>query len=228
MVTKAKIKKTRKTIKTVLSQPEADFATPIIEPMVPQPNLQKHKWSLIAGGIILLLALLLWKNKSWMVVAVVNNQPIFRWELNSVLLGRFGKQTLEGMISEKLVGEAGQKAKIEVSQAEIQVKENQILKSFGGQVKLDDILKFQGMSRVEFDRQIYLQLLVQKILEKDIEITDKEIDDFLTTNQATLTATEPGELRQEARQALLEQKVSAKAQEWFTQLRDQAKIVKFL
>ena len=35
-----------------------------------------------------------------LVAAVVDGRPVWSWELNSVMADRYGKQTLEGMISE--------------------------------------------------------------------------------------------------------------------------------
>lgn len=174
------------------------------------------------------LTVLLFTNKGLIVAAIVNGRPIFRWSLNRVLVSRFGQQTLEGMISEQLIMDAARDANIRVTQEEIDQKEIEIVGSLGSGVSLDELLKYQGMSKSDFDGQIRLQMTVQKLLGKDITITDGDIDNFIATNQATLRATEPAALKDEARAAILEQKVGEKIQPWFLELKQKAQILRFL
>lgn len=225
-----KKKTTRRSLKKEILAPDAttDLPPSLMDnsEIKSAPNsYERLPWTL--GLVALALVVLFLTHKSWLVVAMVNNQPIFSWDFNSAMANRFGKQTLEGMISESLINEEAKKAEVSVTQAEVDAKEAQLLKSFGADVKLDDILKYQGMTREDFDKQMRIQLLVQKIMEKDIKLSDKDVDDFIASNGATLTATEPAQLREEAKQALLDQKVSSGAQAWFTAIRAKAKIVRF-
>lgn len=180
--------------------------------------------------IVALLALsaLLVTNKQLLVVSVVNNKPIWSWQLNKTMMDRFGKQTLEGMISEQLISDEAKKLGVTVTAEDLALKQNEILKTLGENVSVDELLKYQGITRADFDNQIKLQLLVQKILGKDIAITDTEVDAYLTQNRATLVATEPAELRKEAKQAMLDAKVGEKLQEWFAELKKNAKILRFI
>lgn len=180
--------------------------------------------------IVLVLALgaLLLTNKSLLVSAVVNGKPIWSWHLNKTMTSRFGKQTLEGMISESLIADEARKSGVIVSQADIDTKQLDVLKSLGGNVKLDDLLKYQGMTKSDFDNQIRLQLTVQKILGKDMVISDTDIDNFIASNAAQLVATEEAMMRTEARQAIMDQTIGEKLQPWFLELKQKAKILRFL
>lgn len=180
--------------------------------------------------IVALLALsaLLITNKQLLVVSVVNNKPIWSWQLNKTMMDRFGKQTLEGMISEELISEEAKKQGVVVTPQDLALKQAEILKTLGQNISVDELLKYQGITRAEFDNQIRLQLLVQKILGKDITITETDVDDYVTKNRATLVASEPAELRTEARQAILDAKVGEKLQAWFTELKTKAKILRFI
>ena len=182
--------------------------------------------------IIIVLALIivavLAVNKGWLVAAVVNNRPIFRWQLDKILVSRFGKQTLENMVSEVLIDQESKKTGVSVTQQEIDAKEGDILKSFGGKVTLDELLTYQGMTKEEFDSQVRLQLLVSKLLGKDVAVTDQEVAEYIVKNKTTLVASEEGALKEEARAALLDQKVSEKIQPWFTEIRNKAKVLRFL
>ena len=127
------------------------------------------KIALILGVVILFLVAL---NRGLIVSAIVNGKPIFRWTVNSTLMSRFGQQTIENMITEQLIADEAKKAKLTVTQKEIDAKEQEVLKSFGGNVTLDEVLKFQGMTKSDFDEQIKLQMMLTKLIGKDITITD--------------------------------------------------------
>ena len=115
----------------------------------------------------------------------------------------------------------------ELRTKEIDAKEQEVLKSFGGNVTLDEVLKFQGMTKSDFDEQIKLQMMLTKLIGKDITITDEEIATYRTNNSASLVATEEASIQAEAREAILTQKVGEKIQPWFTELRSKAKIFTF-
>lgn len=202
-------------------------------PMDVQPagmtrRMGSHPKLLIAIVILLLVSAYLLKNKGVVVAAVVNGKPIWRWDLNNVLTARYGQQTLEGMISEQLIADEANKTGATVSKEEVAQKESEVVKGLGENVSIDDLLKYQGVTREEFDNQIKLQLTVQKILGKDIQITDDDVNNYIATNRATLVATEEAALKAEAKQAILEAKIGEKVQPWFANLKEKAKVLRFL
>jgi hypothetical protein len=188
-------------------------------------GMSKTKRISIILGIIILFLVALYRG--WVVSAIVNGKPIFRWTVSSTLMSRFGQETLENMITERLIADEANKSNIEVTQSEIDAKEQEILNSFGGNVTLDEVLQYQGMTKTDFDEQIKLQMLLTKLIGKDIVITDDEIANYRATNSATLVATDEAGLQAEAREAILTQQVGEKIQPWFTDLRNKAKIFKF-
>lgn len=181
-----------------------------------------------ALGILLLVLLtgFFLVKKGFIVAAVVNSKPIFRWELNSQLASRFGTQTLESMITERLIADAAQKEGVVVIQADVDAKVTTITQTLGPNVKLEELLKYQGMTREDFEHQVKLQLTVERILGKGVSVEDKEIDAFLKSNRETMIATDDAALRVEARDAVFSQKTSEKMQPWLLELRDKAKITK--
>lgn len=178
-------------------------------------------------GLLALLALVL-ANKSMFLAAVVDGKPVFSWELNRVLVDRYGKQTLEGIISERLIAGEAKKQNVMLSPSDIKNREDEIVKGLGSGMPLEELLKIQGLSKEEFERQITLQLTVQKILGKDLVITKDDIDKFIASNRATLVATEEASLQSEAKQAILDAKIGEKLQPWFNELKAKAKILRFL
>ncbi len=213
---KAKTKKMKKTIELPKELPKMQYKSCGMS--------KTTKIALILGIVILFLVAL---NRGWIISAIVNGRPIFRSTVNATLMSRFGKQTLDNMITERLIADEAKKANIMITQKEIDAKEQEVLKSFGGNVTLDEVLKFQGMTKADFDEQIKLQMLLTRIIGKDIKITDEEIATYRTNNNTSLVATEEASLQAEAREAILTQKVGEKIQPWFTELRSKAKIFTF-
>lgn len=196
--------------------------------MVTAPMQPKNKKLLYLVVGLLAVSALLIANKTWVVAGVVNGKPIWSWELNKTMTDRFGKQTLEGMISERLIADEANKQGVSVSKSDVEKKQAEILKTLGANVSVDELLKYQGITRNDFDNQIKLQLTVQKILGKDLVITDDDVMRFIATNGATLTATDPAMLREEAKQAIMDAKVGEKLQGWFLELKNKAKVLRFL
>jgi predicted Holliday junction resolvase-like endonuclease len=192
----------------------------------PVCRMSKTGYIAIILGIIILLLLAI--NRGLLIAAVVNNKPILRASMNKALVSRYGSQTLENMITEQLIGDEAKRLNVSVSQQEIDAQQQEILKSFGGNVTIEEVLKFQGMTKEDFDQQIRLQMLLTKLIGKDIAITDEEITTYIADNPTTLVATESDGMKKEAREAILMQKVGEQLQPWFASLKEKAKIYRFV
>lgn len=203
-----------------------------VPPSYTTPGLNASKAlpikKIVLGLVIVALAGYLFTHKGLIVAAVVNGKPIFSWQLNAVLRSRFGQQTLEGMIGETLIADQAQSKGVTVTNADVDKKQQEVLGSLGENVKLDDLLKFQGLTKADFVNQLKLQLTVERLLTQDLSITDNDVNNYIATNRATLTATDPAKLKDEARQAIKTNAVNEKLQTWFGQIRQSAKVLKFL
>lgn len=210
----------------------AKTKTVVVPPEYSNPPVRKVSkrsvWKTVIAVLIVLFLVLLAANKGWVVAAVVNGKPIFSWQLDSSLRARYGQPTLEGLIGERLIADEARKEGIAVSDAELEAKQNEVLASLGADVNLDDFLKFQGLTKEDFQNQLKIQLTVERLLTKGLTITDEEIANYISTNGARLTATDPGKLKEEARQAIVANSVSEKLQSWFAELRQKASVMKFL
>jgi len=197
-----------------------------MESPIPARRFPLMKAALVV--VIVGLSAIFMSNKGLLVAAMVNGRPIFRWQLNKAMASRFGAQTLDGMISQMLIDEEAKKAGITVAAADIAKKESDLVASLGGSVSLDDVLKYQGMTKTDFEDQLRLQLTVEKLLGKDITVTDADVNTYIASNQATLTATSEAGIRDEAKQAIFSEQINAKLQTWFSELKTKAKILRFL
>jgi len=210
--------------KVVRKLPPDDLLT--IEPAKPARRFPLTKTALIV--VIVGLVAIFVSNKGLLVAAVVNGRPIFRWQLTGVMTSRYGQQTLDSMISQVLIDEEAKKAGITIAAADIAKKESGLVASLGGNVSLDNVLKYQGMTKADFEDQLRLQLTVEKLLGKDITITDADIDAYIATSGATLAATDEAGMRDEAKQAIFSQQINDKLQTWFAGIKTKASILRFL
>lgn len=179
--------------------------------------------ALISGVLVYTLT-----NPGLPLAAIVNGQPIFRWDLHSVLNSRYGQQTLEGMITERLITSEASKQNVTVSQSDVDNRAKEILASFGSAMSVDDFLKLQGINREEFNNQLKLQLQVQKLLTKDLSISDSDVANYIASNAAVLTATDPAKLKEEAISAMTDEHVSSRFNEWLEEIRAKATVQQFL
>ena len=180
--------------------------------------------------IILAILALAYFGRSLLVVALVNNQPIFRLSLIKELEKQGGKSTLDSMITKDLVFQEAQKQKVSVADAEI----NTAVKDLEDNLKkqgqdLNTVLTAQGMTIADVRTQIKLQKIIEKILGKDVVVSETEVKDYLTQNSSQLpTDLTPEQASQSAAEQLKQQKIQTKLSAWIETLKKNAKINYFL
>jgi hypothetical protein len=202
---------------------------PAFAPFVGEQKKQ-NMMSFWIGTIIVVLVILgtfAYKN-GFVVAATVNGQPIYSWQLYGELMRRYGKQTVEGMITEKMIDIESKNENVAISQQDIDTRQADMMKQFGGDVKIDEVLAMQGLTKKDFDRQVSIQLAVEKMLTKGFTVTDDDVTNYLATNSAMFTATEEAVLKEDVKKALQDEYIAKTFQSWFTGLKDKAAIVRFV
>jgi len=186
------------------------------------------KIGLIFIIIVVILGLLGFLFKDKFLVAIVDGKPIFRYELSKRIFATYGKETLENLIIENLIKAEVKKAKINVSEAEVNDEISKISSSLGAGTKIEDVLKLQGMTLRDLQGQILLKLQVNKLLKKEVTVTDEEVNTFIKDNGQSLIATAEAERKAEATDLVKSQKISEKIQTWIQDLLAKAKVTRFL
>lgn len=190
----------------------------------PRPSRKKLFLVIVAA----LLAYLVWKNKSLFVVATINNMPISRIELDQIMVEQYGQQTLDNLITKKLVENEISKQNITVSDSEVDSKVKEVETTLPQGMSLEQALQMQGLSLTEFKNQLKLQIAVNKHFDSQVQISDQDIDNYIKENEALLTASDSASQREEARNSIKNSKISEMVNNWINDLRSQAKIVKYI
>lgn len=179
---------------------------------------------------IIILGFILYYGRGFFVAAVVNGQPISRLSLVQESESASGKQAMAMLVRNALVEQEAKKEKVTVSDKEVadQIKTIQNNLSKQGQ-NLDDMLALEGMSKDDLNKIIRLDLLVGKIVDKQIKITDKQVDDYIKENKDILPKDQKGDaLKKTARERIKQEQLPEKAQAWFASLEKKANIIKFV
>jgi len=180
--------------------------------------------------ILIILGVAAFYAKGLFIAAIVNGQPITRLALVKELEKRNGEQILSSIITETLILQEAEKRGVSVTQEEL----NDSVKKIEDQLKkqgqnLDQGLVFQGMTRKDFENQLRLKILVEKMLADEIEPKEEEVKDYIEKNKDTL----PKDLTDEEEEQtvierLRQQNLSNKVQKWLADLQKNATINYFV
>ncbi|MFC1726927.1 SurA N-terminal domain-containing protein [Patescibacteria group bacterium] len=179
--------------------------------------------ALVVGGIF-------WRFKHYLIAASVNNQPIYRLSIISELEKQAGQQALESLVAKELVFQQAKKLNVSVAEVELKGEIAKIEEQFSTQDSdLDSLLEVQGRSREDLLEEIKIQLLIEKILGKEVEVTDQEVADYYEENQDLFPEESTfEELEQNLQDQLRQQKLGEKVPAWLEEIKAQANIKYFL
>lgn len=178
---------------------------------------------IIALGILLLAIY----QKSQILPAMVNGQPITGFELLGKLNEQFRTQTLNQLINEKIILQEAGKMGVIPNNQEVQSKISEIETNVGGAQSLEAILSQQGQTRVTLKDRVRLELAIAKLYDKEASVSAEEVTKFLETNRGVLRATDSAQQEKEAYDLIKQQKLTEIFTQKFQELKQKAKIVIF-
>ena len=180
--------------------------------------------------ILLSVIALAFNFKSLLVAAVVNGKPISRLYLDRQLEKQGGKQVLENEVVKILILDEAKKQKLDITAEEIDKKIQEIESQVtAGGSSLDKLLEAQGQTRDSLKEQIKVQLIIEKVLSKDVSVTDQEIKDYYDKNKVSYAKDSKfDDLKGQIKDDLVRQKIGEKFQPWLDELKKKAKIYYFI
>ncbi|MEK7166530.1 MAG: SurA N-terminal domain-containing protein [Patescibacteria group bacterium] len=193
-----------------------------------QGRFKSKRWMVLIAILVIAGIFLFTRGRKLLLAGTVNGQPILKMTLSQRLTDRFGKQMLEALIAENLILEEAGKKKVTADAQEVKAKIASIEAELKGSMTLDDSLALQGVTRPEFENQIRLQLLIDKMLSSEATISTEEVTVFVQQNSKTMTATTDAGRTQEAEETLKNNKMTKIFSEWFAKIKEQAKIERYL
>lgn len=198
----------------------------------PAPVEQKRTTKSLAAFLlfaaIVLVGLYLFKNKSLVMVATVDGTPIWRPAFEERIISDSGSRTLDSMVTEQIILNEATKRNIQVTDADIDQKLQDIEKTLPAGTTLEAAIAGQGMTMATLKKQLHLQLLIEKMLSAQIKVTDAEVTSYIDQNREFLTASDEAGLKTEAKAALENQKKNTQFQKLLETLQKNAKVTKYL
>ena len=163
-------------------------------------------------------------------VAVINGDSVSRSEYNDLLLKRAGRSTMQEVLINHLIRQEADKRKITVDNIELNAQLDIVKRDLKEQnFTLDMYLTQQGITLNDFKDQIKTQLIVKKMFEPGIRVTDKEMEKFYIDNN--ITKGKNAILRSQRiaiTQAITQMKLRQEYSNWVSQQLQQAKITQLI
>ena len=179
---------------------------------------------LVAALVFMVLAMGYMRFKYLLVPATVNGSPIFSWKYVKTLHQTAGTQVIDQLVVEKLITQEAKDQNIEISQEELDLEFERLELQFESVGGLDAFLSTQGLKKKDIDDQVKLNLQVQKIVADSVSVTDEEVDEYYQTNIDAFTDLTPEEAKEQAANALYEQKLQQQIGIWVQDLRAKGQV----
>ena len=182
-------------------------------------------------GLIFLLVLgFIYFSVRFLLVASVNGQLIDRLTIIKKLEKQGGEKTLDVIILKMLINQEAKKRKVTVSQEDIDAEIQKIETNVTAQGStLNQLLQQQGMKKSDLTEEVKIQLLVSKMVGDNINVTDKEVDDYIDSQKIQISPNPDQEFpREQIKQQVKQQKLQQKIQTFVAGLKDKAKINYFI
>ncbi|MEW6541044.1 MAG: peptidyl-prolyl cis-trans isomerase [Bacillota bacterium] len=117
-------------------------------------------------------------------VAVVNGEPVSRDELYAEMYTQTGDQTLQELIKRKLILQEGRAQGVEIADADIQARLNEVIESgFASREEFEEALAAYGLEQKDLEQQMRIQLTVEALLGKQVELDEAEVKAHFEANQ---------------------------------------------
>ncbi|MDZ4786755.1 MAG: hypothetical protein SGJ02_11840 [bacterium] len=187
----------------------------------PKSKMITKKYLYAVAGVLAIIGVLFAGSRLW-VVAWVDNKPITKFELYSLMEKRDEGKTAEELIVQKLLKSEGEKQKQGVTNEEIEAEIKKVEEQQGGAAQLDQILQVNRTSREDFRKLVELQLVKQKLFGGSVNISDDDVAKYIEENKDSLPpevlanpeSSEAAKLKDSAKEQLKQMKVNENFNKW--------------
>lgn len=154
--------------------------------------LKSTKAYIWAGSILIIAGIMAFAMISSMdkTIASIDGEKINEDELYDALVAGYGADTLDLLITNKLVELEAEKAGIKIKDEEIQKEIDVMVESYGDEKSLKEQLEASGSSMDALKKDIVVYLQTKKLVEPRITVTDDEISTYFEDNKDTFAQAE--------------------------------------
>ena len=177
----------------------------------------KKRYLLILASVVFLLGAC--SDKENKTVATVNDVEITQGQLDEALRKQYGVEVLELLMTNEIIRQEAEAQKVEITDEELDAEYQEYADFYGGEDALLESLATYNMTKDDILNDITTYLLTVKLIEKDITLTDEEIQSYYEENKDRLI-TDDGEqlafedVKEDVRAALLEERIDAEYGTW--------------
>lgn len=193
-----------------------------------QNNLKKSfaekKPLYIAGLVVALIItsifLLFWFNKGLFLAGTINGRLVTSLEFYSKLSKTSGEEVFDSIVRDALINQEASKKGVSATTEEIDNKIKELEEQLGGKEALELALNQNNTNIEEVRKQLTTQILVEKLLEDEITVSDKEVSDYIKQNKEF----DPDISKEKAKEAIKSSKINEKFTSWFEEIKSNANI----
>ena len=191
----------------------------------------KKRYLVTLASIVFLLGAC--SDKEDKTVATVNDVEITQGQLDEALMKQHGVEVLELLMTNEIIKQEAEAQKVEVTDEELDAEYKEYAEFYGGEEALLESLKSFNMTKDDIVNDIKTYLLTVKLIQKDITLTDEEIQAYYEENKEKFTTDDGEQLafedaKEEVKAVLLEERIDAEYGSWLDEKFEQYDVKTYL
>lgn len=139
--------------------------------------------SFLSGALVTFAFMYFWIGNQNDVVAVVNGDEITQKEFIESAVSGGGAHLLDQLILEKIIQQKAEQENVTISDKELDHKFNEFKEQIPSEDMFENYLEQQGLSEDVFLEQMKTDLLLEKLFEPNIKVSDEEVRQYFDENK---------------------------------------------
>ncbi len=123
-------------------------------------------------------------------VALIDGEPITANDVYEVMLQQVGRQTVDGLIIERLIERAAKTENIEVTEADLNAEIDKIKLNFGSEEEFNQQLESYGLTLESLKAQLTTQVQLDKLISPKVQVSDENLQTYYDENKESYTTPE--------------------------------------
>lgn len=124
------------------------------------------------------------------VVARINDETISKEDLYNLLVEQNGQAALDALIDQSIIKQEAAKQKIVISEQTIDKEMEELEQSYGSEEEFNTALATYGTTLEKVKEDLAVSLMVEKLLEPEISITEEEIKTYFEEHKEEFATAE--------------------------------------